>query len=107
MTAGYTPTTAQVKDAYVRAMRNAFIASEGEHREEFRRWLAARDAKVAAAVLAQAAAAARAEVLEWIERSYFGGEPQSMQWRHKLAREHFGIAAAALTPTEGNTDDAR
>lgn len=36
----FTPTTAQVRDAYVRAMRNAFIASAGEHREEFDRWLA-------------------------------------------------------------------
>lgn len=36
----YTPTTEQVREAYVRAMRNAFIASAGEHREEFSRWLA-------------------------------------------------------------------
>lgn len=35
----FTPTTEQVRDAYVRAMRNAFIASAGEHREEFDRWL--------------------------------------------------------------------
>jgi rubrerythrin len=35
----YTPTTEQVRDAYVRAMRNAFIASAGEHRDEFDRWL--------------------------------------------------------------------
>lgn len=35
----FTPTTDQVRDAYVRAMRNAFIASTGEHREEFDRWL--------------------------------------------------------------------
>jgi hypothetical protein len=55
VTADYTPTTAQVKAAYVRAMRNAFIASEGEHREEFGRWLAAHDAVVAAAALREAA----------------------------------------------------
>lgn len=35
----YTPTTTQVRDAYVRAMRNAFIASAGEHEAEFDRWL--------------------------------------------------------------------
>jgi hypothetical protein len=36
----FTPTTAQVRDAYVRAMRNAFIASAGEHGQEFDRWYA-------------------------------------------------------------------
>lgn len=35
----YTPTTEHVRDAYVRAMRNAFIASAGEHEAEFDRWL--------------------------------------------------------------------
>lgn len=35
----HTPTTAQVRDAYVRAMRNAFIASTSEHYDEFDRWL--------------------------------------------------------------------
>ena len=39
MSDGYTPTTDQVCAAYVRAMRNAFIASAGEHEEEFYRWL--------------------------------------------------------------------
>lgn len=37
----WTPNTEQVRDAYVRAMRNAFVASESEHRQEFDRWLAA------------------------------------------------------------------
>lgn len=36
----FTPSTEQVRDAYVRAMRNAFIASASEHAEEFERWLA-------------------------------------------------------------------
>jgi hypothetical protein len=36
----YTPTIERARDAYVRAMRNAFIASEGEHKEEFDRMLA-------------------------------------------------------------------
>lgn len=36
----YTPTTDQVRSAYTRAMRNAFIASAGEHDAEFDRWLA-------------------------------------------------------------------
>lgn len=36
---GYTPTTDTVRDAYTRAMRNAFIASAGEHDAEFDRWL--------------------------------------------------------------------
>lgn len=35
----FTPTTEQVRDTYVRAMRNAFIASADEHRQEFDRWL--------------------------------------------------------------------
>lgn len=35
----YTPNTDQVRAAYVRAMRNAFIASAGEHEQEFDRWL--------------------------------------------------------------------
>ncbi len=35
----FTPITEQVRDAYVRAMRNAFIASADEHRQEFDRWL--------------------------------------------------------------------
>lgn len=37
----WTPNTEQVREAYVRASRNAFIASAGEHREEFNRWLTA------------------------------------------------------------------
>lgn len=43
----FTPSTAQVRDTYVRAMRNAFIASAGEHREEFDRWIADHDRAVA------------------------------------------------------------
>ena len=39
MSDDYAPTTDQVCAAYVRAMRNAFIASAGEHEEEFYRWL--------------------------------------------------------------------
>jgi hypothetical protein len=35
----FTPTTEQVRDAYVRALRNAFIASAGEHEAEFKAWL--------------------------------------------------------------------
>ncbi len=35
----FTPITEQVRDAYVRAMRNAFIASATEHEQEFDRWL--------------------------------------------------------------------
>lgn len=41
----YTPTTEQVRNAYVRGMRDTFIASAGEHREEFDRWVAAHDAE--------------------------------------------------------------
>ena len=37
----YTPTTEQVERAYVTGMRQAFIASEGEHRAEFDRWFRA------------------------------------------------------------------
>lgn len=34
----FTPSTEQVKDAYVRTSRDAFIASTEEHKEEFDRW---------------------------------------------------------------------
>lgn len=48
MTYRYTPTTAHVRDSYIQGQRQAFIASAGEHAEEFDRWLAAHDAEVAA-----------------------------------------------------------
>lgn len=35
----WTPTTTHVRDAYVRQMRDAFVASTGEHEAEFDRWL--------------------------------------------------------------------
>lgn len=35
----YTPTVEQARAAYTRAMRNAFIASSGEHDEEFDRMI--------------------------------------------------------------------
>ena len=34
----YTPSTEQVRDAYVRAIRNAFVGSTSEHAAEFDRW---------------------------------------------------------------------
>ncbi|WP_156364199.1 hypothetical protein [Curtobacterium sp. Leaf261] len=40
VTAAYTPTTAQVREAYVRQLRNAFVASTAEHQAECDRWLA-------------------------------------------------------------------
>lgn len=51
----FTPTTEQASRAYVTGMRQAFIASAGEHAEEFARFLAARDASVRAAALDEAA----------------------------------------------------
>ena len=42
----YTPDTGAVRAAYVRAMRQAFIASTSEHADEFDRWLAAHDREV-------------------------------------------------------------
>ena len=42
----YTPDTGAVRAAYTRAMRQAFIASTGEHIEEFDRWLVAHDRAV-------------------------------------------------------------
>jgi hypothetical protein len=36
----YTPPTHRVRDGYVRGLRLAFVASAGEHVEEFDRWLA-------------------------------------------------------------------
>jgi hypothetical protein len=103
VTADYTPTTEQVKAAYVRAMRNAFIASEGEHREEFRRWLAAHDAEVAAAALTEAAV--------MIERRAAKEAPNAraaLLWVAKFVRdgtqppeEMLGARAVALTgPTQ-------
>ena len=50
----YTPTVDQAKRAYVTGMRQAFIASAGEHVEEFARFLAARDVSVRAAALDEA-----------------------------------------------------
>lgn len=55
----YTPTVDQAKRAYVTGMRQAFIASAGEHAEEFARFLAARDASVRAAALDEAAEVAK------------------------------------------------
>lgn len=46
----YTPTTEQVRNAYVRGMRDTFIASAGEHYEEFNRWMQAHDDEVRASV---------------------------------------------------------
>lgn len=42
----YVPTTQVVRDAYVRAMRNAFIASASEHEQEFDQWLEQHDKEV-------------------------------------------------------------
>lgn len=39
---GFTPTTDQVRDAYVRGMRNPFVP-KSEIEDEFDRWLAAHD----------------------------------------------------------------
>lgn len=65
----FTPTTEQVRDAYVRAMRNAFIASAGEHREEFDRWLTGQRAYFEkngyAERLADEAAGIEADMDEW------------------------------------------
>ena len=43
----HTPGTGDVRAAYARAMRQAFIASTGEHLEEFDRWLAEHDRQTA------------------------------------------------------------
>lgn len=43
----YTPDTGSVRSAYTRAMRQSFVASTGEHIEEFDRWLAEHDRKLA------------------------------------------------------------
>lgn len=43
----YTPTTETVRRAYITGMRQAFIASAGEHAEEFTRWMAEHDRLVA------------------------------------------------------------
>ncbi|MHB9005055.1 MAG: hypothetical protein ACYC6C_13545 [Coriobacteriia bacterium] len=49
----YTPTTERVEHTYVTGMRQAFIASAGEHRQEFQRWLAEHDRKVLEAFAAR------------------------------------------------------
>lgn len=38
--AGLTPSTEAVRNAYIRSMREAFVASESEAGQEFDRWLA-------------------------------------------------------------------
>lgn len=47
----YTPGTERVRESYVVGMRQAFIASAGEHREEFNRWLSDHDHEVRSNVL--------------------------------------------------------
>ena len=54
----YVPNTEHVRDAYVRAMRNAFIASAGEHEAEFDRWLER--------VRAEERAEERAKFIDWL-----------------------------------------
>lgn len=44
----FTPNDLQVQEAYVSGMRTAFIASAGEHREEFERWISHHDRQVRA-----------------------------------------------------------
>jgi hypothetical protein len=51
MTMAHTPTTEQVREAYVRQLRNAFVASTAEHQAEFDRWLASVTAQTAPVVL--------------------------------------------------------
>jgi len=65
----YTPTTEQVRDAYVRVMRDTFIASAGEHREEFDRWMQAHEDEVRASVQPPT----REQIAEVVNR-----------WRHDL-----------------------
>ena len=39
----YTPTVEQVRAAYVRGMRDTFVAAAADHEAEFDRWLAQHD----------------------------------------------------------------
>lgn len=47
----YTPTDEQVRAAYVRGMRDTFVAAAADHEAEFDRWLAQHDREVAAKAL--------------------------------------------------------
>lgn len=67
----FTPTTEQASRAYVTGMRQAFIASAGEHAEEFARFLAARDASIRAAALDEAADVVERKVTPLM---YFGSD---------------------------------
>ena len=63
----YTPTTGDVRAAYTRAMRQAFITSTGEHIAEFDRWLAQVRAEAQVEALREVAAEFVAPVLRLTE----------------------------------------
>lgn len=50
----YTPTDEQVRAAYVRGMRDTFVAAAADHEAEFDRWLAQHDREVTAKALREA-----------------------------------------------------
>jgi hypothetical protein len=100
MIADYTPTTDKVRDAYIRGMRTAFIASAGEHHEEFTRWLAAHDAVVAANALREAAA--ELETKQVYSRNSIGWIPTNSLIGATNVLRH---KADALTPTTTETKD--
>ena len=91
----FTPTTEQASRAYVTGMRQAFIASAGEHEEEFARFLAARDASVRAAALDEAAVVAEADAAKWEIRWQDSDREESAVGRMYAAYRDTALALAS------------
>jgi hypothetical protein len=89
----YTPSQRIVRDGYVRGLRQAFVASEGQHKEEFDRWLAAHDAEVAATALREAAEIAGKRAQESFNKGHLDSAFGS-----NLVRELLSARAAAIGP---------
>ena len=84
----YTPAIEQARDAYVRAMRNAFIASASEHEEEFNRMIAG--------VKRDAAAEAQARIDAALATYGPGPNPKLGQSRWRSVDEWLIAIRAAL-----------
>lgn len=86
MSAEKTPETYEVEEAYAYAVSVDCGEPRGEcdHRAEFKRWLAARDAEVAAQALEEAAD--RAEGTDPVEHPFLGLDEMTEWLRAEAAR---------------------
>lgn len=95
----YTPTTGQVRVAYVRAIRNAFVGSTSEHEEEFIRWLA----QVKAEAEVRALRVFRRELIEHQFERYGRILPDVHEVVDDLAASADGIAHALDIDSKGGS----